>query len=190
MRNSRIEMSPDGRSGSLVLERLPLFEIGYASMNAYRVEATVRDEDGATTLAAVLVAAIPQVPFVTLSLGAYSGYPAATQAVVRDPANWELFWRQHTSNMIPAVEVPAVDFATRTVLAVVLGLRPTGGYAVRIVDVRSAAELGPVLVVHGEESSPPPGAIVTQALTNPFHFVTVPRWDGPVRFWVLEEPIR
>jgi hypothetical protein len=191
VRHSRIDMAPDGRSGSLVLDRLPLFVIGFAPEDGFRVEATVRDEQGETTLATLLAGATPsRVPFVTLAAGAYSGIAAPTQAVVRDMATWEALWSQHTSNIVPPLAAPAIDFAREMVLAVVLGTRPTGGYSIRIIGVRPPLVEGGAMVVRVAENSPPPGAIVTQALTSPFHFVTIPRWDGPVRFSVLEEPVR
>jgi hypothetical protein len=98
-------------------------------------------------------------------------------------------WRQHTSNITPPIVLPAVDFSTQTVIAVVLGSRPTGGYSIRIVEVLPPGAPGAPIIVRVEESSPPPGVIVTQAFTSAFHFVTIPRWDGPVRFDVLEEPL-
>jgi hypothetical protein len=60
-----------------------------------------------------------------------------------------------------------------------LGTRPTGGYDVEIVATRRD---GNALVVEYVEHRPPADAIVTQALTSPFHIVKLPRADGPVRF--------
>jgi hypothetical protein len=182
VRHARVEMSPDRRSGRLLLRRLPLFEVGPAIDGAYRVEATVRDAEGATSIATLIAVAAPRIPFVTLADGAYSGIASPTQVVLRNAAEWETFWQQHTGNVTPPPAPPQVDFSRETVIAVVLGTRPTGGYAVRIVAVDPPAAPGEALVVRVEDSSPPPGTIVTQALTSPFHIVTIPRWDGPVRF--------
>jgi hypothetical protein len=86
-----------------------------------------------------------------------------------------------------------VDFATRSVLGVWLGNRPTGGYTVSIYQF-----VYPVTVI-GAPCTPtwcppaggmanileaqPGGSCATPAvITQPFHIVTVPRVDGPVLY--------
>jgi hypothetical protein len=65
------------------------------------------------------------------------------------------------------------------VAAVFLGARPTGGYGVEITGTRRD---GDTLVVEFVERRPGPDAIVTQALTAPYHIVTLPRHEGAVVF--------
>ena len=108
--------------------------------------------------------------------------------MIRDSANWDAWWHAHVANVTPAPSTPKVDFASQMVLAVTMGERPTGGYAVAISDVTYGAGGDPLLVVV-RETAPLKDAIVTQALTAPYHFVTVPRWSGTVQFGVLDEPI-
>lgn len=63
-------------------------------------------------------------------------------------------------------------------IVVFLGERRTGGYAVEITGV----EKQPVgLIVSTRETSPPPGAMVTQALTQPWALALVPASDQPVK---------
>jgi hypothetical protein len=65
------------------------------------------------------------------------------------------------------------------VVGVFLGTRPTAGFQVEITGVR---EQDGALVVEYVERRPPSDAMVAQVLTAPFHLVTVPRHEGPVRF--------
>jgi hypothetical protein len=44
------------------------------------------------------------------------------------------------------------------------------------------------LIVEYAERRPPADAIVTQALTTPFHIVRLPTHDGPVRFRRVSAP--
>jgi hypothetical protein len=190
VRSARVGLAPDGRSASLVLDRLPLLPTGLPPAAEIRIEVTVRDEAGATALAALLRPSPPRLPFTTLAQGSFGGIRSRERVVVRDADAWEAFWRRHAATVRPDPPAPAVDFASRTLLAVTQGERPTGGYEVRVTEVRSAADPGGELVVLVEENAPAPGTAVITALTSPFHFVTIPRWDGPVRFQVLEEPAR
>ena len=72
-----------------------------------------------------------------------------------------------------------MDFSKHAVAAVFLGTRMTGGFSVEIVGTRRD---GDTLAIEYAERRPDSDAIVAQVLTSPFHIVTVPRHQGPVRF--------
>ena len=86
------------------------------------------------------------------------------------------------------------------VVGVLLGLRRTGGYSVVIERVTFQPDTGKLgagkldvgkpggmdarggsMVVHATETRPAPGAMLIQALTQPYHLVTIPAKSGPVR---------
>lgn len=67
-------------------------------------------------------------------------------------------------------ERPQIDFATESVVILLAGSKPTGGYSV---EPRSVRLDGRVLVVDAVVQSPPSGAIVTQAFTSPFAVIAV-----------------
>ncbi len=110
----------------------------------------------------------------TLLQGSRSGIRTARREVVKSQAEWEKLWKLHLAGKIqnPAPEPPKVNWEKELVLAVFLGARPTGGYAVQIEGAR--AEKGK-LVVTLSERKPGPSDLVTQAFTAPFHMVAVPR---------------
>ena len=118
---------------------------------------------------------------VTLARGTRSAVTDPTQATARTPSDWQALWKSH-GGTAPA---PAVDFANEMVAAVFLGTRPTGGYGVEIVSSRRE---GDGLIIEFIERIPPADAIVTQALTSPFHIVKVRRHDGPVRVLRVSPP--
>jgi PrcB C-terminal len=72
------------------------------------------------------------------------------------------------------------------VVAVFLGIRPTGGYGV---EITAARREGGTLVVEYVERRPRPDALLTQALTAPFHIVALPRHDGAVTFRHVAPPL-
>jgi hypothetical protein len=65
------------------------------------------------------------------------------------------------------------------VLAVFLGSRPSSGFDVQITNVRRDGEL---LLVTWAERRPGRDQMAAQVMTAPAHLVTVPRFEGAVRF--------
>ncbi|NPV60334.1 MAG: protease complex subunit PrcB family protein [Actinobacteria bacterium] len=65
-----------------------------------------------------------------------------------------------------------VDFSHSLVIAVMLGPRDTGGYAVSITHVYQG---GPEVRVELELVEPEPGSMNAQVLTSPYHLVTADR---------------
>lgn len=129
----------------------------------------------ALLFAAMLQAAAAPAPIETVSRSSDSGVDDARQVVVRSADEWTKLWREHAG----AKPAPAVDFNTRTVLAVFLGTRPSAGYAVDIVRTRAD---GAGLVVEFRERVPERGMVTAQILTSPVHMVSVPKTTGPIRF--------
>lgn len=123
---------------------------------------------------AVMLQAAPA-PLETVNRDSLSGVEEARQVVVRSAEEWATLWREHAG----AKPAPAIDFASRMVLGVFLGSRPSAGYAVEIVGTRPD---GTGLVVEWRERAPERGMVAAQILTAPSHLVSVPKVSGPVRF--------
>jgi hypothetical protein len=116
------------------------------------------------------------VPYVTLAQTQHSGFGSGEHIVLRSERELAALWARMT---VGAEPVPAVDFASRHVLAVFLGSRPAGCYGMAITNVtRTTARV----LVQYRESTPPPGAICTQAIVTPAHLVVVPSPTLPVEF--------
>ena len=104
-----------------------------------------------------------------------SGVDDARQVAAKTEAEWSKLWRAHN----PAAPVPKVDFNTRMVAAVFLGTRPSAGYSVEITGTKAT---GKTLVIEWREFPPKPGNLSAQVLTSPAHLVTIPKFDGEVKF--------
>jgi hypothetical protein len=113
--------------------------------------------------------------FTTIDRGDHSQIEEPRQVVVRTAPEWSALWQQHAGAGKPA----AVDFTRSMVIAVFVGSRPTAGYTVEITRIETQ-DAG--LVVTYREKGPPPGAMVAQVLTSPFHIVRTPFHGGPVKF--------
>ncbi len=115
----------------------------------------------------------------TLAKGHQSGVTKSGERVVRTQAVWEKLWAEHVSIQEPKPPAPKVDFAREMVLVAAMGRKPTAGYAIEITGVKRQ---GKTLVVSVRHSAPPPGAIALQVITNPVHFIAVPRSDAALKY--------
>jgi VWFA-related protein len=120
-------------------------------------------------------AAAAPVQMQTLNSDMMSGIDRPQQSVARTPDEWQALWQRHA----PGRPAPTVDLTRDMVVAVFLGSRPSGGYQAEITGIRTE---GNVLVVQWAERRPAPGQVAAQVMTAPAHLVTVPRYDGDVRF--------
>lgn len=111
----------------------------------------------------------------TVHKGALSQIDTSRQVIVKTPAEFATLWKSHAADR----RMPDVDFTTNMVVGIFLGSRPTAGYGAEIV---SALPESGVLLVKYRETRPSPDLIAAQMLTAPFHLVSVPKFDGPVRF--------
>lgn len=112
------------------------------------------------------------ISFNTLTRGFYSGVRQPLKVVARTQDQWADLWRQHTSIKSHPPPLPHVDFATEMVVGVFLGEGRTGGYEVEITKIEQHKL---ELRLYYREISPPPDAVVTQALTQPYHLVKLPK---------------
>lgn len=110
-----------------------------------------------------------------LARGAYSALRFERTQVIRDTATLAQFWERARVRD----PLPAVDFSQRMVIIAALGERRTGGYRIDIEKVL-ATDTG--VRVQIQASTPGEACMVTQALTQPFHIVSVPAHSGPVAF--------
>jgi hypothetical protein len=102
--------------------------------------------------------------FETIAAGSTGGVTAEQYVVIRSREEFVPLWRELHRNRLPAPEAPRIEFGNQVVVGAFLGERPSGGYGVEITRV---CEERIVL----ERRSPPDDAMVTQALTAPYHLV-------------------
>jgi hypothetical protein len=119
------------------------------------------------------------VPLQTLHKGHRSGIREPLQIVIRARDQWDDVWRRHASIEASPSPAPSVDLSAHMVAGVFLGERSTGGYGVEIVRAERSDS---TLYLYYRETRPARDAMAIQALTQPYHLVTVPRHDTPAIF--------
>jgi hypothetical protein len=116
----------------------------------------------------------------TVAQGGMSNIEEPRQAVVRTAAEWQALWKQHD----PGGTAPPVDFSQSIVVAVFVGSRPTTGFTVDIMAVKTEENR---TVVEYRERQPPRDAFVAQVITSPFHAVRIPSTAGSIEFRRLKQ---
>ena len=136
--------------------------------------------------ASTFAADAPEViKFRSIARGGFSGIFEAKECVVTNASEWAKFWTLHRPNARVETKMPEVDFTTEMVACVALGRQRTGGYSVEIVKAESNEG---VIQIFVKRKTPRKGAIVTMALSAPFHFAALPRSDWKLKFVEAEEP--
>jgi PrcB C-terminal len=108
----------------------------------------------------------------TIRTGAYAAAkPEQKQAVA---ALTEADYRRLWPSLIGGEEPPAVDFASESVVFLLGGAKPTGGWSV---VPRGATLEGTTVVIDAVVQGPPPDSMTTQAFTSPFAVIAVKSKD-------------
>lgn len=104
----------------------------------------------------------------TVESGSYAAAkPKSPEAMLAtDDAAYARLW----SSIAGGDTRPPVDFAKESVVFLLAGSKPTGGWSI---EPRGAMLDGDTLVIDAVIKGPPPGGIVTQAFTSPFAVVAV-----------------
>ncbi len=105
------------------------------------------------------------------------GYEEPTYLVIQTEEEWLMLWGRASGFDITP---PFVDFRTHTVLAAILGTKPTTGYAIRIDAI--APDENAVYEVNVRVVSPGANCLTGQSLTYPVHMVMIQKSDGPFQF--------
>lgn len=120
--------------------------------------------------------------FASMERGAYSGVTVPGAVLITGEASWKSHWQQHAARVMPVPAAPAVDFSQSSILAVYMGERNSGGYSI---EVTGAELVNGVLKVTVRETRPAPDAMVTMALTQPYHMVRLPKLPEGTRVEIV-----
>ena len=122
--------------------------------------------------------------FETIEKGFFSGITKQKNLTIRTQNEWNKLWDSHTSTRIPHPKIPVIDFTKNMVLAVFMGQRRTGGFAV---EIKKIEKYRSELVVLFTETEPASKAAVTAVLTQPYHIVKIRKVNLPVKFKKIGE---
>jgi len=118
----------------------------------------------------------PQCRFMkVIDMGPMSGIHRTVEKVIRDMDSWKAFWALHK----PDAPLPPVNFDKEMVVAVVLGERPTTGYAVKIECIMFNKDPNaPQCEIGYTEKTPDRSCITQPVITTPYQLVLVEKFVG------------
>ena len=117
--------------------------------------------------------------FETIDKDTYCKHDSHRDYVIKDNVNWQNLWAKVHGSKIPQPKTPIIYFKKDMVLGVFLGVRSSGGYGIEISRIH---ERDNCLEVYVEESTPAPGTMQTQALTQPYHLVKTALTDKKIKY--------
>lgn len=100
--------------------------------------------------------------------------------VIRQEARFEEFWESLHQNKTPIPNLPDIDFSNQMVIAVTMETQPSGGYGIRITQVRLKNGILGVKVLN---TKPGDDCITTGAITTPYHLVKLDKRSEEVEFF-------
>lgn len=122
--------------------------------------------------------------FHTIEKGFFSGITERKNLIIRTQDEWAKLWNKHTSTRMPPPEAPVIALTENMILAVFMGEKASGGFAVEITRVEKC---GDELVVFFSEVEPPADAVVTAVLTQPYHIIKIEKIGLKTKFKKSEE---
>ncbi len=132
----------------------------------------------------MLQKSITRLEFDAIEKGFFSGITERKNVVIRTQDQWAKLWNKHTSTRIPHPEAPVIALTENIILAVFMGEKASGGFAVEITRVEKC---GDELVVFFSEVEPSPDAVVTAVLTQPYHIIKIEKIGLQIKFKKSEE---
>lgn len=121
----------------------------------------------------------PDIAFERAFGGQVSSILEPKNFVARSPEQWRAAYRP--ALLGAELEPRDFDWEKRMLIAVAIGSRPSGGYAVEIQRVQRKNSHW---VVFAKETRPEAGSFQTAMITSPFDCIATPRFDGEVVFVV------
>jgi len=120
-------------------------------------------------------------PLNRIDTGLLSGYAEPMNLVINNQDVWATVWTRLAACPYGCPPAPSIDFKTRTVIAVFLGMRGTGGYIIQVSRIESGNN---AVVVHAVVTSPDRNCFEPQIITEPYDLVDIPKASGTTTFVV------
>jgi hypothetical protein len=104
-----------------------------------------------------------------------SGIHNGRRQVIQDAATWASVWHEMTAEQFPKPGLPAVDFATETVLVAAMGDCMSGGFTIGVDGVFAAPDGSVTAGVSSVSPDPMCMMMMGQIITQPLDAVAIPK---------------
>jgi PrcB C-terminal len=119
------------------------------------------------------------IPFQILAQDTYGGYTDSKFMVIEDNKSLTEVFNLLNKSRLPELEIPAINFKEELVIALFLGEKNSGGYAITVEQVLD--KNNKVYIVYNVES-PKTGDMVASVMTQPFSIIKIPKTAKEIVF--------
>jgi hypothetical protein len=112
------------------------------------------------------------IPFEVIHGGPFASVSAKKEMTAANQDDYLKIMNEVYANLDQMPQIPEVDFTKNDVVAVFMGAKTTGGYSINVDKVIKRKD---ALTVAVNETSPAANCVVTQAITQPFQVIKIPK---------------
>ncbi len=108
------------------------------------------------------------------------------RTVITSQSEWQTFWKRTHAHITPFPNIIQVDFTKNIVVAVVIGAKPTKGYAVKMSE---ASDYGDRVIVRIRHGLPPKNCVMPPSPISPYHIIKFAKVNKPIEFETVDESV-
>lgn len=123
------------------------------------------------------------IAFKTLHEDFFGGYTDSKFIVITDKKSLTQVYNLINKGKFPEIKTPEINFDKEMVVALFLGEKNSGGYAISVEKIFNTSNK--TYVVY-KETSPKPGEMVTTVMTQPFTIAKIPKTSKEIVFKKLD----
>lgn len=118
-----------------------------------------------------------QITHEVLLQGSNGGYTTPKKMIIKNQKELQSVYTQINLTRKPGYRVPKVNFKEEMVIALFIGEKSSGGYAISISKIEDLET-----EVHAFIKETQPEGMATMAITQPFYFCKIPRTEKQIVF--------
>jgi len=123
------------------------------------------------------------IPFQILLQNTYGGYTDSKFLVIEDNKSLTEVFNLLNKSRYPKLKIPVINFEKEMVIALFLGEKNSGGYAITVEQVLNKNNK---VSVFYKVNSPKLGDMVTSVMTQPYSIIKMPKTKNVIVFKSLE----
>lgn len=121
------------------------------------------------------------IPFEILSKGSHGGYTISKEIVIKNEQELRRVYTQINMIRKPGIPIPTIDFKKEMVIALFMGEKSTGGYAIFVDKINETKDNIEIVINYKK-----PAEMTTMVITQPFYFCKFNKVDKEIIFNKVE----
>jgi hypothetical protein len=115
--------------------------------------------------------------FIEISKGAHSNIEESKYMIINDKKTYNEVFLKINQTRVPKIDIQNIDFENNQIIALFMGMKSSGGYAIAIDHILCKTD---ELTVYIKENKP--NGPATSVLTQPYFIAQIPKTDKKINF--------